>query len=576
MRVISKYWLILVCCVLAALYLLHDESDSIAGLFGILWNDEGAYLLSAKNEALFGHAHLFAGDRWFPEYTAPLLYRYGLLTILPGNSIWLVHVGMGLQVLAAELLLARLAARYHGNWRAGAQCLLILMLTPLLFFYARIGLSEGMQFLIVALQLTALYELYTAKKTSVIMLLAAICAMLIAALLLSKITSVAVCVGLAIATLAALFTHPTLVCPWRVVMLSIAAGGVALTGLFGWWVGGHSVTWVSNNFGSVFQYYTPGSGGAFIHHLIEHFIGLPFFFTMMPLLMLGFIGLFMAADRSRGFLWLLWLATVVTMAIEATFGGDLRRSFFGISLMMTLAGFVVAEYAQGGVWPVRWTKSRVVAAGMVGLKVAGMVAFAFLVYVNDDIIYIILAVTSLVLLALALVVRGRQHAIAYEAVLILTCLSALVPILYQSVFAPRTIMDAAAQIEKVVPEDATITGITAGWMFQGLRRQIIFTNCVPESYDYANDPKTLPQDRHYFHMNSALLSTAVSECFPKDFEHYKEVLGVQIFLPMNKGAGYGQMRVWQLPFNLYEQPMKSVAAKKAKPPHGHQGIPHDQ
>ena len=45
--------------VLAALYGVRLGADSIGALFGVFWDDEGGYILSAKNLVLFGQAHFF-------------------------------------------------------------------------------------------------------------------------------------------------------------------------------------------------------------------------------------------------------------------------------------------------------------------------------------------------------------------------------------------------------------------------------------------------------------------------------------------------------------------------------------
>ena len=73
----------LLAIVLPLLYVLHVDSDNIDGLFGIYWTDAGAYLLSAKNAALFGQMHPFIADAWKPELRTPLLHYFALATIFP-------------------------------------------------------------------------------------------------------------------------------------------------------------------------------------------------------------------------------------------------------------------------------------------------------------------------------------------------------------------------------------------------------------------------------------------------------------------------------------------------------------
>ena len=556
MQWISRYWVVIACSVLATLYVLHNESDLISGLFGILWSDEGAYLLSAKSKVLFGQAHLIPTDGWRPEYIAPLLHRYGLLTILPNDPVWLVRFGMGLQVLLGQLLVARLAARYHGHWRAGAQCMLVLMLNPLLFFYARIGLSEGMQFLLVAINLNILYALWHIQNPRAGMGYAVLSAAVIALVLVSKITSLGICVGMTVATLVAIGANASLRHQWRMVAVSGVTGLLVVGLLYWWWIDGATDVWVRSNFGVVYNYYAASSTGDFLTHVSDYLIGLPYFLSLMPILILGLPGLFMAADRRRGFLWLLWVMTMATLAVEAPFGGELRRSFFGLTGMMILAGFTIGDYLRAGIGRVVWNRCRMLSALVIGLKVAGALVFTVFAVQYDDTIYTVLGMTWLALATLVMLVRGERYRMAYPLLMGLLAITAMIPILYQSLFSPYTVDEAERAIEAIVPEDATVTGILAGWYFQGLRRQIIFTDCVPQGFTYANDIKTLPADRRYFHMITEDIKPAIASCYPAHFENYTKVATTPILNPYNKGAGWGGSKkwLWRMYFRLYEPP----------------------
>src|SRR5262249_39644111 len=153
-------------------------------------------------------------DKYFPEFTVPLLYWYGLLTITKSDPVTFVRWGMALQVLLGQFILARIAAKYHHNRTAGYACMLVLLLTPMLYFYARIGLSEGMQFLLMAYDLWLLYELWQTQDARKATYYSMGSAALIALILLSKITSIGLCIGLTITTITAIFMHPAITHRW--------------------------------------------------------------------------------------------------------------------------------------------------------------------------------------------------------------------------------------------------------------------------------------------------------------------------------------------------------------------------
>jgi hypothetical protein len=544
---------ILLTALLPLLYLLHLESDPIAGLFGVLWSDEGAYLLPARNLVLYGNQHLFPAEYYMPEFTAPLLYRFGQLTMTHANTVWGVRFGMVLCVLLAMGLIARLAARHHGNREAGIHCFAMLLLTPMLFFYARTGLSEGLQFLTMAGIFWVLCGLYQARQPGRIRLYAMLAAVLIALLFLTKVTSVAACIGLTVATLAAISRHPH---KYQVTMWSGLAGAIAFALLFFTLLDGNYNQWHLNNFGnSVYGEVVPHDLGTLWVFLRKHFIGLYHFLTLMPIFAFGFPALLLAADRKRdGFLWLLWLATIVTLAVESFFSGELRRSFFGLSMLMVLAGFTIDRFTAVGTRSDGNSMSRRLSWAMIACFGAGLLFFLLRAVVSGDIIYLILGVTYALVLANILFLRGEHLKRPRQMLLTLCAIVSLVPIFYQSFWAPRSIEIAIRQVEEAIPPDASISGAMLPWYFLGMQRRMIFTNCRADNWSIANDIEELPPElTQYFLIHTQMANEGT--CLPPHFGQYEKILEFRIFYPFNKGIGYGGSRRWALyqPFTLYKR-----------------------
>ncbi len=541
---------------LAALYVLWLQADTIGGLFGILWSDEGAYLLSAKHATIFGVAHPFAGDRYFPEYTTPLLHRLGLLVMTPENTVWGVRLTVACAVLLAQLLLARLAYRYYGDRGEARWCLLVLMLCPLLYFYARIGLSEGLQWLMLALALWGLWGLFHATRLPVALGCAVAVAVLTALLFLSKITSAAACVGLAVGVLTICFIRPRRE-GLRIAAVALISGVLALGAIALWFVGDAWTVWWHNNIGNhVFDENVPKTGRYLLQRLLHHYVGLHHFLTLMPVFAIGFWGLIMAADKRRGFLYLLWVVTISTLLIESLFGGELRRSFFGLGLMMLLGGFTLREWLQHGInWQRPWPRARWLSLALVGAFLLGLLGFSYEAIMASDRIYRLLGPIFLLVIVGGAWLSGQAMRRWRYVLVGLLLLTGLLPMIFQALMAPRTTQQAVAALEARVPAESRISGSVVPWYFVGLKRELLFLNCIPSGLAIANEPRDMPYQDTYFYLTFPELADAPPICLPPDFAQYAPVMEFQIFFPFNKGPGYGGSRnwLWWRPFVLYKK-----------------------
>jgi len=125
--------------------------------------------------------------------------------------------------------------------------------------------------------------------------------------------------------------------------------------------------------------------------------------------------------------------------------------------------------------------------------------------------------------------------------------------LLQVIFAPRTISKALTALEKAIPADESVATYMP-WYFQGLRRQTIFTQCKEGHLFIGNPIESLPKENRFFMPMTHMVGT--TSCNPLDFDAYAPKMEFSIFLPFNKGPGYGGSRtwVWKRTFTLYEKP----------------------
>lgn len=554
MRVLRFSPLVMLAILLVGLYFLRLESDSIAAMFGILWSDEGAYLLPARNQVLYGAAHLFAGDRYIPETTAPLLHRFALALMSKADTVYWLRFGMAVWVLTGIGLIARLAARYHGDAKAGLSAALVLLLTPMLFFYARIGLSEGLQFTLMALSLNILYALHKEQKPQRAALLAMALAASIGFLFISKVTCVAGAAGLTLAGLVCMANKPH---PWRLVILSGLAGVLMLVLVFICWFGDDFSTWFGNNFGTyVYGEMVAGGGGQGVWQFLrKHFIGINHFTTLMPIFVLGFPALVIAANK-RDFLSLLWLATFTMLLLESFLAPELRRNFFGMSMLIILASLTIGQFLREGVPAIKTPgiPSRL-SWGLILLYALGVLSFIGRSMIALDGFFIMLGATFGLLMALVLFVRGPDGVRARKMLLVVLGITSLAPMLYQSIFSPYTVRNAIAHMEALIPPDAAASGMMLPWYFQGMKREMVFTNCRPGNWAMANDIEEVPEHFTRFYVTHPDMLENYPECLPPHFERYKKVLEFKIFHPINKGIDYGSSQKWKTvqPFVMYER-----------------------
>ena len=109
---------LLLAILLPLLYLANIEADSISGLFGILWSDEGPYTIAARNLVNFGSEHIIPNEIWRPELVEPLLHQFAKLTITYDEPLLWLRTGIGLQVLFGVFVMAWVAGKYHHSRNA--------------------------------------------------------------------------------------------------------------------------------------------------------------------------------------------------------------------------------------------------------------------------------------------------------------------------------------------------------------------------------------------------------------------------------------------------------------------------
>jgi hypothetical protein len=446
---------------------------------------------------------------------------------------------MSITMLLGMFIIASTAYRYHGRDRnAFLHCVILVALSPILYFYARAGLSEGLQFFILAIVLALQYALFQATQWRRACLLTSAAAALIALFIVAKITGLPASVGLTAGILAALWLNPNLKArDKRLAMFT--AGNVGLIALFGWialLTDGKITHWLLANFASAnMEDMAPQSLGRFIYFLKQRILGVGYYWALAPIFILGLIGLCLASQQRKSYLFTLWVTTIVTLLVEAHFGGEVRRNFFSLALLMILAGFTVREFLERGVLLqspslVTGISILVVLAHCFGLGF--VLAKSILLH---DPVYIAFAALFLALMAMAFLAKGDQGKLVRQFCVSIWAVCALAPMLYQVFLAPNTIRDAARAMEEKIPVEAVVFGNVPTWNFHTLKRRIIYTNCARVGLRSMNPNAILPTDRQRFLLTYPV-DREMPECYPADLESYRPLLKFTMFFIGNRQA----------------------------------------
>lgn len=538
------------------LYFLRLGADGIAGMFGIFVADEGPYLLAAKNQILFGAAHLLENDRYQPEYIAPLLHRFALLTITMAEPLFWLRLGIGLQVVAGMALIARLAGKYHQSAASALACFLCLLLNPILFFYARIGLSEGMQFFLLALILTLLFRLHRCQRMREAAALAGGIGALTAVMLLAKVGAVSAGIGAGVGLLAALGINPGL--SRKPLLAGIAAlSGIIVVLLYLGALGQHLPDWIYANLLHAWNQLPDNADNAVQRTLIK-MPYLAYLLSLMPVFALYLLSPLAADGKKRDFVFLLCLMTTVIIIAEfAITGSDnstgsIRRNFFGLAMLSVVAGFTCREYMDRGItFSFRNSPLKVTAAVIALLYLGGHAFLLRWALQHSDLPYIVFNALFLLIAALAVAAASARLRCL---LMIVAALASLAPMLFQAFFTPRTREQIITAVENIMPEDAFLIGYAAPWYLSGLRRKVIFHNCSNGDADvyYANPADSLPAGKLYF---MGIVPMHEDACAPKDPDRYRFVTKFRLFIPENYGGLYGVSANWSYGkiFYLYEK-----------------------
>ncbi len=501
---------------LVFLYVHHLEADNIGGLFGVFWDDEGAYLLSAKNQVLFGAAHLFENDRWQPELIAPLLHWLGTLLITPEHPAFNIRLAMALSVLAGAAVLAWVAYKHFRNAERAILCFIIILLNPVLFFYARAGLSENLQFLLLALNMSILFQLYHAATARLAAIWTIAAGVGIASLFIAKISAAPVCVALGIGALGCLKDRIHLIALF-LLTVALAIGGYFYFAVLDW-----NAWWQANIAVQTVQQ-TPHGLVEALKKFCGKFYAISYYFCLMPIFALYLATLAKGAEK-KNFLFLLFVITVLTLIIESFFGGDIRRNFFGIALLSIFAGFSFGDSKM---------KSKI-GLGVLGMHLIGAAALCYTAFMNSDALYLMLAALFIAIGILAIV--------AHQTLLAgLLAITALVPMGYQAFLAPSSWQNMNQEIETLLPKDAVLAGAIAPWYLLNTHRRIVLTNCGTLT-NYSNDFDHLPFSHNVYFISSVPDGNDV--CWPKSFAHSKKIGSAAFFYPKNLGAWQANSNDW--------------------------------
>ncbi len=543
---------------LPVLYLIATDADNISGLFGIFWMDESIYMMAAKNQALFGSAHPFAADHWLPELRTPLAHYLGVRTITSEHLMLWPRFVTGVCVLLGAALIANLAGKYYGNRWHGLICFVCILLNPILFFYARLALSEGLQFFIVALILTVLFALHKATRFSQAMRLAGAGGLLAGALFVSKISSVTACAALSIGAGLAIYLNPSISRKIAVGGFYIAGGIAAVTLFFFGYVGSQFDPWWSINMADGLQAIdiTPQNLTMLASALSTSITGIFAHLCLMPIFAFYFLSLVMIPRKERGFLFILGVITVILLFLDPIYGAVIRRNFFSLTLLSAFFGFVCADYLSAGI--ARNAPDTVAQKAGIFLFAAHILcaaSFAALFATFGDWLYVLLTTIFILISLLALFAAGAASRRARHGLALVALLCALLPMLFQDFLAPYTRREVNEAIEAATPPDAIIAGVRAPAYFEG-RRRVALANCV-HAYipvSYGNDVDLLANEKYFYYLSATPQDH--DSCGPADLKRYTTLGSFEVFYPDNEGFQAGPSFFWKYKkrFFLYQKP----------------------
>ncbi len=538
---------------LPLLYMLRLDTDSIAAVFGVYWDDEGVYLLSAKNQILFGAAHFFPGDLWKPELIAPLLHRVALLFMTASEPAVSIRLAIALHVIAAAALIGWVAAKHHQNPLSGILCFIVILLNPIVYFYGRIGLSEGVQFLLLAIIITTLFYFYHAATAKRALWLSAALGLLLGALAVSKISAVPACTGMGIAIFLFIWHQKTLPKRWLALALIAICGLAAIAFYFQFIVGSAFDDWWRVNIATNVSRRAPHNIWTALGGFRVRLSDIAYYFCLMPIYVLYFLCLILSADKKKGFQCFLATMTMGIMLVEALFGGDMRRNFFGMAMLSVIGGFGVLDYVKYGLKLDRGPHSfaKALAIWILVMHLWGICMLFGLMVMHTNVVNIAFCSALLLLFAIALASSGEAFTRVRLSLLALFALCSLTPMLFQVLLAPRTYADASLEIEATVPEDGIILGAITPWTFQSLKRRMILTNCewISAIVDYGTPIDEVPFIKNTsFNKNIFFVSDYQNKdfdtCAPKEIDRYRLLGRLQAFHPQNLGGWQGPDASW--------------------------------
>lgn len=533
---------------LVILYLFHPNADHIGGLFGIYWADEGAYLLTAKNQVLFGTPHIITDESWRPELISPLVHYVATLTMTQNDVVTGVRISVMLSVLAGISIISHIALKLHKTHMHALACFICVSLGPVLFFYSRVGLAEGLQFLCLAIIIHLLYLLYNANPNRFPMHTTGMLGIMVSILFIAKISAVGACVGTVAGIYMSSAQYPHKERMKLIIFTALCASLTLLVYVAFLIPGTWQQWWASNIIGQVINKVTlePLEAG---YKIILKFIEIPYFLCLMPLFCLYFMSLPMAMDKRRGFIFALAVMTLVTILVETIFGGSIRRNFFGLTLLTILSGFICVEYLTRGIGCNIKTLSKLqwVAIALLLLHIIGAGWLLFRSLMLRDTTYIIFTIIFLIVAIAVCSASFYEHHRRLRILLVGTLsLFSLVPMIYQSFYSPFTRWEASRAIEELVPPDGVIIGPEAPWMLTGVKRKFVLTDCIGPGFmvNYSNNINMLLLEGPTFY-TSYWPTLYDDPCAPADTEHYKALMDFVMFTPQNFGVLRKDSKQWQ-------------------------------